>query len=62
MLKTEIAKSSETSLPRPRSVFGAMRGEMDRVFERFEHDCPRWPRLYDWSRLPSVLRAPTRNY
>lgn len=43
MAKTEIARSPDTSLPRPRDMFSAMRDEMDRVFERFDVDWPRWP-------------------
>jgi HSP20 family protein len=43
MAKTEIAKSAETSLARPSDVFAAMREEMDRMFERFDVDWPRWP-------------------
>ena len=45
MAKTEIAKSSETTVSRPRDVFGAMRDEMDKMFERFEQGFPRWPSL-----------------
>jgi HSP20 family protein len=47
MAKTEIAKSPETSVARPRDIFSAMRDEMDRMFERFDAD---------WPRLPSLLR------
>ena len=43
MAKTEIAKTADTSLARARGVFGAMRDEMDRMFERFDDDRPRWP-------------------
>lgn len=43
MAKTEIARSPDTSLPRPRDMFSAMRDEMDRMFERFDVDWPRWP-------------------
>ena len=46
MAKTEITKSPETTPARPRDVFSAMRDEMDRVFERFEHGWPRWPTLF----------------
>ena len=46
MAKTEISKSSETSVSRPRDVFSAMRDEMDRMFERFEQGWPRWPTLF----------------
>jgi HSP20 family protein len=45
MAKTEIAKSSESSVSGPRDVFGAMRDEMDKVFDRFELGFPRWPSL-----------------
>jgi HSP20 family protein len=56
MAKTEISKPADTSVSRPRDVFGAMRDEMDRMFERFETDWPRWPRLGAWPRLPSAFR------
>lgn len=56
MPKTEIAKSGETSPSRPRDIFAAMRDEMGRMFERFEHDWPRWPGLDEWPRWPSVFR------
>jgi HSP20 family molecular chaperone IbpA len=46
MAKTEIAKSGETSVTRPRDIFSAMRDEMDRMFERFDSDWPRWPSAY----------------
>jgi HSP20 family protein len=46
MAKREITKSPESTLARPRDIFSAMRGEMDRVFERFEHGWPRWPTLF----------------
>jgi HSP20 family protein len=46
MAKTEITKSPETSVSRPRDVFSAMRDEMDRMFERFEHGWPRLPSLF----------------
>ena len=45
MAKTDIAKPAETSASRPRDIFLAMRDEMDRMFERFEHGFPRWPSL-----------------
>jgi len=44
MVKTEIAKSPETS--RPRDIFSAMRDEMDKVFQQFERGFPRWPTLF----------------
>jgi HSP20 family protein len=46
MAKTEITKSPEKSVSSPRDVFSAMRDEMDRMFERFEHGWPRWPALF----------------
>jgi HSP20 family protein len=46
MAKTEITKSPETAVGRPRDVFSAMREEMDRMFERFEHGWPRLPSLF----------------
>ncbi|HWB44103.1 MAG TPA: Hsp20/alpha crystallin family protein [Hyphomicrobiaceae bacterium] len=42
MAKTELAKSGD----RPRDIFSAMRSEMDRMFERFEHGFPRFPQLF----------------
>jgi HSP20 family protein len=46
MVKTEIAKSPDAIVSRPRDIFGAMRDEMDKMFERFEHGFPRWPALF----------------
>lgn len=46
MARTDIAKSPETSVSRPRDMFTAMREEMDRVFEQFERGFPRWPSLF----------------
>ena len=46
MAKTEIARSPEKAVTRPRDIFTAMRDEMDRMFERFEHGWPRWPALF----------------
>ena len=59
MPETEIAKSADTSVSRPRDVFAAMRDEMDRVFERFENDWPQWSRLSAWPRWPSASRRAT---
>jgi len=59
MAKTEIAKSPDTSVARPRDIFATMRDEMDRMFERFETDWPRWSRLGAWPRLPSAFRRTT---
>lgn len=46
MAKTEIAKTPDNAVSRPRDIFAAMRGEMDRMFERFEHGFPRLPHLF----------------
>jgi HSP20 family protein len=46
MPKTDIAKSAERPLTRPRDIFSAMRDDMDRLFERFEHGWPRWPTAF----------------
>lgn len=45
MAKTEISKSSQKPVSGPRDIFGAMRDELDRMFERFEQGWPRWPAL-----------------
>ena len=55
MAKTEITKSPESTLARPRDIFSAMRDEMERVFERFEHGWPRWPALF---RREGVITVP----
>jgi HSP20 family protein len=46
MPKTEIVKTPDTAASRPRDMFSAMRNEMDRMFERFEHGFPRFPSLF----------------
>jgi len=46
MAKTELGKSMETAPARTGDVFAAMRNEMDRLFERFEHGFPRLPSLF----------------
>jgi HSP20 family protein len=46
MTKTEIEKSPDTAVSRPRDIFGAMREEMDKMFERLEHGLPRLPTLF----------------
>jgi HSP20 family protein len=46
MAKTDITKSPGTPSSRSRDILSAMREEMDRVFERFEHGWPRWPTLF----------------
>lgn len=40
MAKPDITKSPEKSVTGPRDIFTAMRNEMDRMFERFEHGWP----------------------
>jgi HSP20 family protein len=55
MAKTEITKPKDTSPARQRDIFSAMRDEMDRMLERFEHGWPHFER--GWSRLPSLLRG-----
>jgi HSP20 family protein len=46
MAKTEITKTPEKAMNRPTDIFSAMRHEMDRMFERFEHGFPRSPSLF----------------
>jgi HSP20 family protein len=46
MAKTEITKTPEKAVSRPADIFSAMRHEMDRMFERFEHGFPRLPSLF----------------
>jgi HSP20 family protein len=46
MAKNEITKPSEKAVTGPHDIFSAMRDEMDRMFERFEHGWPRWPALF----------------
>jgi HSP20 family protein len=55
MAATDITKPASTPPPAARTtdIFGAMRDEMDRVFERFERGIPRLPALFsrngnDW--------------
>ncbi len=54
MANTDITKTKTTAPQRAPDIFGVMRGEMDRLFERFEHGLPRWPALlarpngHDW--------------
>jgi len=45
MPKSELSKPSQTAPGRPGDIFTAMRDEMDRLFERFEHGWPRLPSL-----------------
>jgi HSP20 family protein len=46
MARNEITKSPETSVSRARDIFTAMRHEMDRMFERFEHGYRHWPSVF----------------
>jgi len=46
MAKTDIAKSPDRPMSRPRDIFSAMRDDMDRLFERFEHGWPHWPAAF----------------
>jgi HSP20 family protein len=53
--KDDITKPKDASPARQRDIFSAMRNEMDRMLERFEHG---WPQLErGWQRLPSLLRG-----
>ena len=46
MAATEISKTGNNVPQRTTDVFGAMRDEMDRIFERFELGFPRMPGLF----------------
>ena len=46
MANNELSKTTTTAPQRAPDIFGAMREEMDRMFERFEHGLPRWPALF----------------
>jgi HSP20 family protein len=46
MPKTDIARSAERPIARQRDIFSALRDDMDRLFERFEHGWPRWPTVF----------------
>lgn len=46
MASNELSKRNNPSGHRPVDVFGAMRNEMDRMFERFEHGWPSLPRVF----------------
>ena len=45
MPRTEVTKPTQIEVTRPTDIFSAMRDEMDRMFERFEHGWPRLPSL-----------------
>src|SRR3974390_3072985 len=46
MAKTDVTKQAGTVVSPQRDIFAAMRDEMDKMFERFEHGFPRWPALF----------------
>ncbi len=52
MANSEVTKTNGGQTREPVDMFSAMRSEMDRMFERFEHGWPNWPR-----RWPSAGRA-----
>ena len=43
MANSELTKGNGGQVKSPTDIFGTMRSEMDRMFERFEHGWPRWP-------------------
>lgn len=45
MPRTEVTKPTQAGVSRQGDIFSAMRDEMDRMFERFEHGWPRLPSL-----------------
>jgi HSP20 family protein len=42
MASTEVTRTIDGAASRPADIFGAMRSEMDRMLERFEHGWPHW--------------------
>ncbi len=60
MARNEMTKSPETSVSRPRDIFTAMRHEMDRMFERFEHGHPHWPSVFRHGGAPVVPELDVR--
>ena len=46
MANTNITKPTQAPPNRTPDIFNAMRDEMNRVFERFEHGLPRWPSVF----------------
>lgn len=46
MAKTEIKNGIGPVAQRPADAFTALRDEMEKVFERYEHGWPRWPSLF----------------
>jgi len=55
MAKTEITKPAPGTPSRPRDMFGAMRDEMERMFERLEHGLARWPSVFRHGNLVPEL-------
>ncbi len=49
MPNVPVSKTSGVPASRPRDVFGALRDEMDRVFERFDRGWPGLPTLFSRS-------------
>lgn len=45
MPRSEVTKPTQAGVSRQGDIFSAMREEMDRMFERFEHGWPRLPSL-----------------
>ncbi len=46
MASTETKPTTDVTSRRPVDIFGAMRGEMDRMLGRFEHGWPNWPAAF----------------
>ena len=68
MAKAAITRPTDTAVARPRDIFSAMRCEMDRMFERFEHGFPRFPHLFradqvraSWCPRSTSARTPRRS-
>ncbi len=55
MPKTELTKGNGGQLQRPADIFSAMRGEMERMFDRFETGWPRWPSLFSRELTHNVM-------
>jgi HSP20 family protein len=53
MAKSEITRPEDRT--RPLDLFSTMRGEMNRMLERFEHDWPRLPGLFGRGGQSSVV-------
>jgi HSP20 family protein len=57
MANTELTKGNGRQVQRPADIFGAMRSELDHMFEQFEHGWPRWSSMLS-RRFPSDLMLP----